>query len=146
MANVALSIPLSPRHQGISRRAFNRLIQNQFNINNCKPSTKENLIKLKTFFNDPEAINRYLRRAQSIPILPTGSQQLPKAVARNQVPPSATNNDNSFYSTSEMNTDVEITSQLYNDIADRTKIFMRDYKVTNSQLGAQLSRRLFFSL
>jgi hypothetical protein len=84
-----------------------------------------------------------MKRIQSIPIMTT-SQQAASDMAKHQNPvatashvPTASSYDNnaSFYSISEMNTDVVITNELYNNIADRTKLFMRDYRVTNSQLG-----------
>jgi hypothetical protein len=121
---------------GISRRSFSRLIQNQFNINTCKPSTKENLLKLKTFFNDPNAISDFLSRnhVKEQNDVSSLSFSLPNATVNNN------NNKNSsttasFYAISESNTDIVITNELYSEISERTKAFMRDYKITNSQLG-----------
>ena len=48
---------------GISKRAFDRLITKpSFNWANCKPATKERLLKLKAFFDDTNKINEFMMK------------------------------------------------------------------------------------
>ncbi len=54
---------------GITRRAFNRLLTSQSvtNWNNCKPLTKERLLRLKQFLDDKSQIQLVLDKIRNEP-------------------------------------------------------------------------------
>ena len=105
----------------ISKRSFMRLINNQINLNNCKLTTKDNLLKLCSFLNDENQINNFLIENKYTPpqppVTPSSSLVVPPLIV------------------SANKSTVIMNETIHRDLANRVRKFLADNRVNPKEFA-----------